>query len=369
MPGITLRLLVRGAAIASALAITSCPSEFALDPEPPAEQTICPRLRLPRVLRDADDCAIWVHPTRPEHTIVIGNDKSGRRKGLYVYDLEGRILQFVPMEKPSNLDVEYGLRLGGRSVDVCAVVEKWRNRLRVFAIDPATRQLADLTAPGGLPTHIDSNTYGLALYKRRSDGALFAFASSRTRGEIVQLRLADDGAGKVQGSLVRRLRCSPGIVEGMVADDELGLLYAAVETRAVLKFRADPDAGNTPIAQFALGDGIQGDREGIAIYKRPDGTGYILLSSQGNSTLKVYAREGGNRFIKTIVAEGAVDTDGIDVTPCPAGPLFPRGFLVCHNSPGRNFVLYAWEDIAGDDLAVCTAYDPRAGGRRAPPSP
>ena len=341
-----------------------CLAAAALRAAPAAR--VQPKLVLPPVHNDADDCAIWIHPTDPARSTVIGNDKAGKTSGLYVYDLSKAVVQFVPMDRPSNLDVRYGMALGGRPVDICAAVDRKRNRIKVFAIDPVSRKLRDVTAPGGIPSHVAKDTYGLALYRRPADGAVFAFASDARAGAIAQVRLTDDGTGKVRGALVRRLGRSVirGSVEGMVADDELGFLYAADEDRAVLKFHADPERGAEPVARFALRDGIAGDREGLALYPCADGTGYLVLSSQGNNTVKVYAREGDNRFLKTIDTVGARDTDGLDVTPCPAGPTFPHGFMVCHNSPGRQFVLYAWEDVAGKELKVRSDYNPRRAGRR-----
>lgn len=323
-----------------------------------------PKLALPSVETDADDCAIWIHPTDPSKSLVIGNDKRGRKAGLYVYDLDGRIRQFVSTGNIDNLDVRYGMALGGRTVDICAAVRGQRGRIRVFAVDPETLKLTDVTAAGGIATGFERDGHGLALYRRPSDGATFALVTDEpARGRpINQIRLADDGTGKVKGTLVRSFGASSlrsEEAEGMVVDDELGFLYVADENHAVLKFHADPDRGNGLVSKFAIGDGIRGDREGIAIYKCRGGTGYILLSSQGNNTVKVYAREGENRFLATVNAEGAHKTDGLDVTSCPAGPRFPNGFLVCHNDRGRNFVLYAWEDVAAGGLKLRTDYDPR----------
>jgi 3-phytase len=136
----------------------------------------------------------------------------------------------------------------------------------------------------------------------------------------------------------------------MVADDELGVLYASDEENAILKFRAAPDARGEPVAIFAKGDGIDGDREGLAIYKTSPRTGYLLVSSQGNHTVKIYRREGDNAFLKTIETVGAYRTDGLEVTSHPLGKQFPHGLLVCHNSRGDNFVAYPWDAIAGDTL-------------------
>jgi 3-phytase len=108
--------------------------------------------------------------------------------------------------------------------------------------------------------------------------------------------------------------------------------------------------------------------EGLAIYYRPEGQGYLIVSSQGNNTFKVYTREGDNRYLLTIdPAAGAIDdvndTDGIAVTNRPTSSQFPNGFFVVQdgtNAGGnQNFKLYSWEDIAGGLLAVDTRWLPR----------
>jgi prepilin-type N-terminal cleavage/methylation domain-containing protein len=85
--------------------------------------------------------------------------------------------------------------------------------------------------------------------------------------------------------------------------------------------------------------------------------GYLIASSQGNSTFKVYRRDGKHDFLCTILpARGAkprldpVDhTDGLAVCPRPLGPMFPRGVLVLQdgkNETGnQNFKLYRWQDV------------------------
>jgi hypothetical protein len=115
------------------------------------------------------------------------------------------------------------------------------------------------------------------------------------------------------------------------------------------------------LAFFATGDGYPGDREGISIYKCNNGTGYLLVSSQEDNTVKVYPREGapGNphqhRLITIIVTNGAEHSDGLDVTNRQTSADFPHGFLISHNSPGKNFRLFAWEDIAQTHLTICPA--------------
>jgi len=122
----------------------------------------------------------------------------------------------------------------------------------------------------------------------------------------------------------------------------------------VRKYYADPDLNkNEQIVAFAT-------RDGIGIYKCDGNTGYLLISSQDNKSVKIYRREGEQTnphqhdLLATILTNGSKDTDGLDVTNLPAGPKFPKGFLAKHDSKGLNFVLYAWEDIAGDELRICT---------------
>ncbi len=317
-----------------------------------AGTAVRPTLEFPAVPGDADDCAIWVHPTDPAKSLIIGNDKDPDEKsGLYVYDLEGNELQFLPLGEASNVDVRKGMELDGKPVDICVAVDRSRRIPRVYVIDPESRTLRCMNANWG-PQVRKNRPYGFALYKRPTDGAIFAFVSKLQATDIQQYRLVDNGAGRIAFRLVRQFGGSVirTHLEGMVADDELGFLYASDEEHAIHKFHADPDASGEPVATFGTGDGIDGDREGLAIYKTSPTTGYLLVSSQGNSTVKIYQREGDNKFLKTIDTVGAYRTDGIEVTSYPLGRQFPHGLLVCHDSRDDNFAAYPWEAIAGDTL-------------------
>lgn len=50
----------------------------------------------------ADDPEIWVDPKDPTRGVIIGTDKQA---GLYVYDLAGQQLQYLPGGKPNNVDL------------------------------------------------------------------------------------------------------------------------------------------------------------------------------------------------------------------------------------------------------------------------
>ena len=68
---------------------------------------------------DADDPAIWVHPTDPSLSTIIGTSKH-ENGGLHVYSLEGRQIQFCQDAEMNNVDIRYNLPLSGGYIDIVA---------------------------------------------------------------------------------------------------------------------------------------------------------------------------------------------------------------------------------------------------------
>lgn len=339
----------------------------------PQTITVNSRASTSAVSGDADDPAIWIHPTDPGKSVIIGTDKEDNG-GLHVWDMSGKQIQFVPLGNPNNVDVRYGMLVGGQLIDIVATnLRSNPKQIKIFKVHPADGTLTDVTTTGGILTPQLADPYGICLYKRPSDGAMFVIESTQSGAteNLHQYRLEDDGAGKVKGTYVRAIGNGviADFVEGIVADDELGYIYASDEPNAIRKFYADPDRGdNSQIVAFGTDDGISGDREGLGIYKCPRGAGYLVASSQGNSTVKIYRREGEpgdphkHTLLTTIITNGSAQTDGLDITNMPTSVNFPNGFLVKHDAPGRRFVLYAWEDIAQTYLNICPGDTPSAVG-------
>jgi len=314
----------------------------------------------------ADDPALWVHPTDPEQSLLLGTDKQG---GLHVYNLDGSHRQLLADGgRPNNVDVLYGFRLEGHDVDLA--VASMRGKAlgaKLWRIDPKTRTLSDVTEGGIFKTFGGGEPYGCCTYRSATSGKHYFFINAKS-GEVEQHLLEDAGQGKVRSKKVRtlRLKSQP---EGCVADNELGHLYVGEESVGVWKFGAEPDAGAEGKLVAKVGEhGLTADVEGLTIYYARGGKGYLIVSSQGNDTFKVYTREGDNRFVLTINPKGGKiddvsDTDGICVTSCPTSKQFPKGVLVVqdgHNARGKqNFKLYAWEDIAADRLLIDTRWSPR----------
>jgi 3-phytase len=312
-----------------------------------------------RVKHDADDPAIWLNPSDPAKSLVLGTDKD-EDGALYAFGLDGRVVRVAGgLRRPNNVDVEYGLSLGGAMVDVAVATERLADKIRVF-------RLPELTPIdcGGIDVFAGEAArapMGVAVYKRPSDGAVFAIVgrkSGPTSGYLWQYRLAD-GSGCVVGTKVRAFGLWSGEseIEAIAVDDALGYVYYADESRGVHKYHADPDArdASAELAFFAT-DGFAGDREGISVYALRDGTGYILVSDQQSGQFQVFPRQGsaGNPHAHPrlkVVRTGAIGSDGSDTTSAALGSAFPQGLFVAMSEDG-TFQLYSWSDVAGPDLVV-----------------
>lgn len=326
---------------------------------------------------DADDICIWIHPEDPALSVIIGTDK---KRGLDVYDLNGRQIHHVEHGRMNNVDLRYNFPLGGGKVDLVTASNKDESQsIAVYRVDPETRGLVDLAAR---PLKLDMDAYGMCMYHDLKTGKFYTIVNS-TRGGVEQWELFDDGQGKVDGRRVRQFEVG-SLTEGCVCDDEYGVLYIGEENVAIWKYPATPDEDWSPAPRRLvdvlgprghLSDRFKDDIEGLALYHHSDGTGYLIASAQGANRFSVYRREGDNEYLgrfrivknKAEGIDSVASTDGIDVTNAALGPLFPQGLFVAHdgrNSGGdrTNFKYVAWQDIAQaiqPPLRIDTAWNPR----------
>lgn len=317
----------------------------------------------------ADDPLIFIHPTDPALSLVMGNDKRGAYE---VYDLRGKRLQSLSVDV-ANTDLRYNFPLGGERVALVVGYSRTRQGMIAWKVNPATRQLEEVTAPGA-PLRGPGGTLYYSVNRREY------FWFTNHNGTLYQYRIIDDGRGRVSSALVRTYAYGSGAAEGVVADDVLGFVYVAEETVGLWKIPAEPDAKNEKILvdrPIEQGGHFEPDLEGLTIYYKPDGTGYLFASSQGNNSYNLYTREAPNRYLGTFtIADGTVDgtssTDGIDVTNLPLGPDFPHGLFVVQDGQNmnegvrvnQNFKLVPFERIAAPfGLKMDTRWDPRKVGR------
>lgn len=302
----------------------------------------------------ADDPAIWVHPTDPAQSTIIGTNK---KRGLMVYDLSGKLVQDLPDGKMNNVDVRYGFKLAGKNVALVAASNRTDKSIALYTVDPATRMLTSV-ADGVQATGL-SDPYGLCMYQDRK-GATFVFIND-PEGLVRQWKLVATPAGKVRALPVRDVKFDTQ-VEGCVADDETGALYVAEEDVALWKLGADAKAGQakTAIARVADNPALKDDLEGVAIYAQPKGRGYVIVSSQGNNTYAVFRREGDNAYVGSFAVnangalgiDGVSETDGLEVTSASLGAGLEGGAFVAQDGrnvappENQNFKLVPWSAIA-----------------------
>ncbi|BFU45383.1 phytase [Krasilnikovia sp. MM14-A1004] len=373
--------LHRSTLLVPALAVALVPgaAHAAARPATPSFHDVPAVLETPTLFDDAagghanaDDPAIWVHPTHREASLVIGTAKNA---GLRVYDLHGRQVQAIaapaapgPGAEPgrfNNVDLVASFALGGRRVDLAVVTDRGRDRLRVYRIDPdaaarGAAPLVDVTAADAPrifaadEAEVDeqNTAYGLATYTAGDDAYAVVSRRHRTTLSRVELvarngRVSYEPADSVRLPSTFRLPngadwtpcAEPGEqpqVEGMVVDPAAGVLYAAQEDVGL--WRVPLDAGGFDGAPSLLqrvreygvpatydpdteectphpdqdpgfGGPIAADVEGLTIYPTGRHSGYLLVSGQGDSTFHVFDRA-GIRPLGTFHVTDGPDADG-----------------------------------------------------------
>lgn len=292
----------------------------------------------------ADDPAIWRNAANPSESLVIGTDK---RAGIHVYDLAGNQISFTPSPRLNNVD----LRDIGGNVGVLVAASDRQDlvnaQMAMFRLDTVTRKLVPLGAIKVGP----GEAYGMCLWQRASDKALFGFVVLKD-GRIDQVAIDTSGAVPT-GKVVRSMKLGTQS-EGCVVDDRTGILYVAEEDVGLWKFNAEPDGPVTATA-LAKADGneIVMDAEGVAL--APSGTdgGYVIVSSQGDNAFAVYrlpeARYIGRFRINDGTIDGVQETDGIELMLGDFGPAFPGGLMVVQDGDNlpetQNFKLLRWSDV------------------------
>lgn len=288
----------------------------------------------------ADDPAIWVSPTDPAESLVIGTDKGS---GLLSYTLDGQQFQYLPVGRVNNVDIrQHPWR--AQSMSIVVATQRGPSRLVLFTLDHQTRQLefrarheTDILEP-----------YGICLYQ---DGRYTPYIIANGKdGSFIQYRIDQDYSLQ----LVRRWQVASQ-PEGCVANDQTNVLYVGEEATGIWKLDARPEvsADLTSVDTVANGN-LVADVEGLALYHGSDTT-YLVASSQGDNSFAVYdAANDKYQFSFHVVGnesiDGASETDGLAITHHPL-PGFPKGLLVVQDGVNllpkekQNFKLVSWQDV------------------------
>ena len=324
---------------------------------------------------DADDPAIWVHPSMPEHSLVVGTLKNG---GLTVFDLRGRKLQHIstpPAPAPdleagrfNNVDILQGARIGGRTMDIAVVSDRGRDRLRIYSIDPrgapaGSRALTEVTtsAPALVFSADEAavedqrTAYGLALRADPMGGAPWVVVSQRHETRLGLFRLGADPTGRIEYRRAAQIDLpatfqvagqswtpceDPGErpqLEGMVVDQISDVLYAAQEDVGIWRIPLTRAGFGQPalvdrVREYGqpavfdevteecvptgppsseAGEHLSADAEGPTIAYGDSRT--LLASSQGDSTFAAYRiGRSGLRHLGGFRVVGSAATDSVE---------------------------------------------------------
>lgn len=308
---------------------------------------------------DQDDMCIWLHPKDPAKSTIITSDKDA--DALYVYDLKGtRLYSYSLNHAPGNIDIRYNFPFGNRLIDIVGYDVKRGKSFQFYEVNQENGELKYL---GSIPASGWDGLYGFCLYHSPNDDKFYAFGSDYE--SLVQQYHIYESGGKLTGKKVRSMQNGTGKgdgTEGIVADDELGLVYIANENEGIYVYKGDGNESNKPIRTISIKKGeLELEVEGVTIYYAANSGGYIIASSQFSNFFSVFERKGDNKFVGTFQISGVQDTDGIDVLNVNLNPPFEKGIFVCHNgrTSGETVELVTWEDISNDispNLLIDTEY-------------
>ena len=311
----------------------------------------------------ADDVAIWVHPTEPSASLILATDKGF---GLRVYDLQGNERQAIAAGRLNNVDLR---PLPGSSVftHLAAASNRSQGSISLFGIRPDGR--LEWLQGREINTGLEA-PYGLCMHAAGEHLQVFV---NDTDGHFQQWQVS-----AVQPARLLRTFRVHDQPEGCVVDDLHGTLFLGVEDRGVYRVPVDPRS-TAPPAPLAGVDHVVlfDDVEGMSLYARDDGTGYLVVSSQGSSRYAVYDRRAPHELLAVLKivdhpagkVDGVSDTDGLDISHQALGPAFPQGLMVVQDGfnslpqAHQNFKLVDWRDVAAA-LAVATGHRD-SGGRSA----
>lgn len=276
----------------------------------------------------ADDPAIWVNKIAPEDSLILGTDK---KRGLLSYNLAGQIKQRLDVGRINNVDVRYGLKVAGKTIDIAAGSNRSSNSISLFGIDQTTGRLNWLN---DIATNLH-DVYGLCMGK--VNNRLYVYINS-TDGRFQQYQLHTEGS-KITGQLVREFSVSSQ-PEGCVVDDATEELYYGEEGAGVWLSDANPGASSMRLIA-TINQDLVADVEGMGIYRIDTGR-YLVVSSQGNNSFAVFALDDSYRYLGSVQIamdplvgiDGVSETDGLEVLSTPLGSHYPQGIMVVQD--GRN---------------------------------
>jgi 3-phytase len=305
---------------------------------------------------NADDIAIWVNEKDKENSLIFGTLK---REGLAVYNLEGKMIQFINEGKFNNVDIRYNFNLNNQLIDILAASNRSNNSIALYGIDKEKGKLFPITER--IIYSKLKMVYGICMYHNEIDNDYYVFVTSKN-GLIEQWKLFLNNTA-LDAEFVRNFKLSSQL-EGCVADDEQGFLFVGEEEVGVWRFYvgSNNDQSRRPILIDHVGKNghLNAEVEGLTLYTAANGDGYLIVSSQGDSRFDVYNRRPPHEYVGgfkiTNNNDSNIDevtgTDGIDVINLELNDTFKYGLFIAQDDENRmprahqDFKFVPWEKIA-----------------------
>ncbi len=300
----------------------------------------------------ADDPAIWLNKLNPNRSLVFGTDK---RSGIYTYNLMGEKIGYTEIGDINNIDVRTMNVTDDDNKDIGSysfifASNRTTNTLDIWTykdtnIDKAVKDdnfeiskepyinaKANMVVYG-VCAGIDSR-FGLIAFLTEDEGPKVQMWNYGPFG--MTLLTTFDNGNATQS-------------EGCVYDDENRTLFISEEQdRGILrayKINNELDFSNPIIIDNRSGN-IDGDPEGVTVYKSSEKDGYVIVSSQGDSSFNIYNRQEPYNYLGSFKVgsnkdiDNVNDTDGIDVINFNFGNKYPMGLFVLQDgtNDGKNKV-------------------------------
>ena len=300
----------------------------------------------------ADDPAIWINRQNPLDSRVLGTNK---KMGLLVYNLKGELLQTLPVGHINNVDLRQGI--GDGKLDIAVASNRSDNSITVFKISDdgvvsvLGHQATDLT-----------EVYGICLYQH-AESQLFVLINDKD-GRYQQIQLHFDEHSVTSNRVAEFL--TKGQPEGCVADDTDNVLFVGEEEQGVWRFTFDENTGmiqtNSARLIATVGNELQADVEGLALYKKAE-ISLLVVSSQGDNSYALYETEAPYNYLGSfrvglnemgehgLPIDGTTETDGLEVSSANFGFGYEEGLLVIqdgHNlmpAAPQNFKYIPWSEV------------------------
>lgn len=279
----------------------------------------------------ADDTTVWIHPTKPEKSLIVGTDK---KWGLIAYDLNGKKTSEAKLGNINNIDSRQDFLVNGQKIQILAGSERSKEVIDFYTID-ASNKISIITS-----LKLKFEPYGVCIGHTPGTSDLQIVIPTKS-GLVDHWSLKNNPATKLSFEFKHVASYTfSSVTEGCVIDDKTGTLYVAEEGKGLWKLEFTNPSARILIDKVGSSGNLVSDVEGIAIYDRPDVDPLLLVSSQGNNSFHVYKLATNQHVGSFTLVDGTVDgvndTDGIDIMSMPINAKFPMGFFIAQDGSNKT---------------------------------